>query len=103
MADATYDAIIIGGGTHGLIVGNYLARYGQMKVAIFEARPELGGGLGCEESAPGFIANTHAASLSAYYTLPLEWDFPLKEKGFEYIPYEATRGAIFKEDHSCFC
>ncbi len=103
MADAGFDALVIGGGTHGLIVANYLAKYGGMKVGLFEARPELGGGLGCEEVAPGFVANTHAASLSGYYTWPLERDLPLKEKGFEYIPYEATRGVIFKEDNSCLC
>ena len=103
MADASYDAIVVGGGSSGLVVANYLAKYGGMRVAVFEARPELGGGWACEEAAPGFIANTHASAVSGYYTQPLEWDFPLKEKGFEYIPYEVPRGAIFKEDHSSLC
>lgn len=42
MADKSYDAVIIGGGQHGLIVGNYLARNG-MSVGIFERRYEMGG------------------------------------------------------------
>jgi phytoene dehydrogenase-like protein len=103
MADSSYDAIVIGGGSNALVVANYLARYGGLRVAVFEARPELGGGWACEEAAPGFIANTHASAVSGYYTQPLEWDFPLKEKGFEYIPYDVARGAIFKEDHSSLC
>lgn len=103
MPDATYDAIVIGGGSSGLTLANYLLKYGGMDVAIFEARPELGGGWGCEEAAPGFIANTHASYLSRYYTQPLEWDFPLREKGFRYIPYQVASGAIFAEDQSCLC
>ena len=103
MADAQYDALIIGGGCSGLIVANYLALYGGMRTAIFEARHELGGAWANEEVTPGFTACTHAAALSDYYTLPLERDFPLKEKGFEYLSYPAAKGAIFKEDHSSFC
>ncbi|MEE8448394.1 MAG: NAD(P)/FAD-dependent oxidoreductase [Thermodesulfobacteriota bacterium] len=103
MADATYDAIVIGGGTSGLTVANYLVKYGGLKTAIFEARPELGGGWGSEDLVPGFIANTHAAEVRRYYTLPLEWDFPLKERGFEFLEYPVARGTIFKEDLSSFC
>ena len=45
MADASYDAVIIGGGNKALILGMYLARYGGMSVGIFERRHEIGGGL----------------------------------------------------------
>jgi len=44
MADTAFDAIIIGGGNKGLILGMYLARYGGMSVGIFEKRHEAGGG-----------------------------------------------------------
>src|SRR3990172_462815 len=48
MADATYDAIIIGAGHNGMALGAYLARSG-WDVAIFEKRGEEGGGLCTEE------------------------------------------------------
>ena len=38
MADATYDAVVIGAGNKGLILAMYLARYGGMDVALFEFR-----------------------------------------------------------------
>jgi 2-polyprenyl-6-methoxyphenol hydroxylase-like FAD-dependent oxidoreductase len=37
MADATYDAVIIGAGHNGLALGTYLAKSG-LDVAIFEKR-----------------------------------------------------------------
>ena len=43
MADATYDAVIIGGGNKGLILAMYLAKYGGMSVGVFEKRHEAGG------------------------------------------------------------
>ncbi len=42
MSDASYDAIIIGGGNKGLILAMYLARYGGIKVGVFERREEAG-------------------------------------------------------------
>ncbi len=39
MSDASYDAVIIGGGHNGLCAAAYLARAGQ-KVGIFESRHE---------------------------------------------------------------
>ena len=44
MADAQYDAIVIGGGNKGLVTAMYLTKYGGMKTAVFEARHEVGGG-----------------------------------------------------------
>ena len=68
MADQSFDAIIIGGGTKALITAMYLAKYGGMEVAIFERRHELGGGWSSEESAaPGFITNTHAVNINKYW------------------------------------
>ena len=51
MADATYDAVIIGGGCKGLSAAIYLAKYGAMSVGIFERRHEIGGCLATEETA----------------------------------------------------
>ena len=55
MPDATYDAVIIGGGNKTLLLAMYLIKYGGMSVAVFERRHELGGCLTTEETAaPGF-------------------------------------------------
>jgi phytoene dehydrogenase-like protein len=55
-----YDAIIIGGGHNGLILGNYLAKAG-LKTLILERRIEVGGGLSTEEiTIPGFLHNLHS-------------------------------------------
>ena len=104
MADKTYDAIVIGGGTKGLVLGNYLQRYGGMKTAIFERRHELGGGMSSEESpAPGFIADHHATDICKWYWTLMEKDFPeLKERGLKWIPYVIPMGGVFTEDSDCW-
>ena len=57
MADAVYDAIIIGGGHHGTIIGCYLQKAG-LKTAIFERQMEIGGGACVEDlPLPGFVQN----------------------------------------------
>ncbi|UCD28979.1 MAG: NAD(P)-binding protein, partial [Planctomycetota bacterium] len=89
MPDETYDVVIVGAGNKNMALACYLARYGGLKVGIFERRNELGGGLASEEcAAPGFISNTHGTSVHDFYTLPLEWDFPeLKEIALEQYKY----------------
>lgn len=44
MADAKYEAIFVGGGNKAPVTAMYLARYGGMKIGIFERRHEMGGG-----------------------------------------------------------
>jgi len=104
MADAKYDAVLIGGGNKGLALAMYLAKYGGMKVGIFERRHELGGGWGSAESPlPGFLHDTYSsAHVGDYYHGPLWEDFPdWEEKGAKYIAPTVAKGCIFKEDHSC--
>jgi phytoene dehydrogenase-like protein len=102
MADATYDVIIVGGGNKALVTAIYLAKYGGMKVALFEERHELGGGWGSHEAAsPGFISNTHASTVRRWYFLPLYRDFPeIEEKGFKLLHNKVALGFILKEDQS---
>jgi len=70
MSDQVFDAVIIGGGNKGLIMGMYLARYGGMSVGIFERRHEAGGGWTTEEgAAPGFLNDCHATSVGYVYQL----------------------------------
>lgn len=100
MADAAFDAVIVGGGTKGLAAAIYLAKYGGMTVGIFERRHELGGGLSsCEASAPGFIGDSHATEMSLYYYLPVQEDFPdFVEKGGRLAQFDAPVGVITRED-----
>ena len=103
MADATYDAIIVGGGNKGLNLAMYLTKYAGMEVAVFERKHEAGGGWCSEEGvAPGFLADHHASGVGALYTIPLERDFPeWMELGGGYNDVKIGGGAIFKEDNSC--
>jgi beta-carotene ketolase (CrtO type) len=102
MADATYDAVVIGGGSKTLIAAMYLARYGGMSVGIFEKNHEAGGGWMTEEmSAPGFLNDCHASSTDPSYHMPVERDFPeWRELGGKYNEFEVAIASIFLEDDS---
>jgi len=91
MGDASYDAIVVGGGHHGLIIACYLQRAG-MKTAIFELQPILGGSVtSAEGPMPGFTFNP-SANWTRFYGHPAYKDFNLREKGLEYIfPDERPR------------
>ncbi|RFC68515.1 MULTISPECIES: phytoene desaturase family protein [Mesorhizobium] len=49
----SFDAIVVGGGHNGIVAATLLAKAGR-RVALLEARPELGGPARTEEFAPGF-------------------------------------------------
>jgi len=102
MADTAFDALIIGGGNKGLILGMYLARYGGMSVGIFEKRHEAGGGWSTDEgAAPGFLADYHASSIGYIYHLTTQADFPeWRELGGELTNPKVASAGIFKEDDS---
>ena len=103
MGDATYDAVIIGGGNKGLTAAMYLAKYGGMSVGVFEKRHEAGGGWSSEEGpAPGFIADYHASAVGSFHSMVVERDFPEWTKlGGKLNEVALGVGAIFKEDDSC--
>lgn len=97
MADASFDAVMIGGGVNGLILGNYMAKNG-MKVGIFEKNPELGGAL-CSHCtpAPGFVGNP-CADMIGWWRSPVYTDFQLHERGLEIIFPEAITAQVFPDD-----
>jgi len=103
MPDATYDAVIIGGGTKALFLAMYLIKYGGMSVGIFERRHEVGGCLATEEiSAPGFRGNTHATIITPLYYAPLHRDFPeFWEYGAQSDQYLVADGAVFRNNNTC--
>ncbi len=94
MADASYDAIVVGGGHNGIITACYLA-YGGLSVAVLEQKHKLGGG-GCSEELPlpGFVSNPCAHS-TRFYSNPAYTDFNLAARGLELAFPEAGQGAIF--------
>ena len=103
MADAQYDAIVLGAGNKGLVTAMYLTKYGGMKTAVFETRHEAGGGWSSEESAaPGFVSNIHSTAHSTYYHDLMWKDFPdFEQKGGRLLLPKCSVGITFKEDDSC--
>jgi len=105
MADATFDAVVIGGGCKGLVTAIYLAKYGGMSVGVFEERHELGGGLASSEAlAPGFVADTHVTAVFPFYFAPVEQDFPdFVEKGGKLGHQKGSLGVITRENVDKCC
>jgi len=97
MADASFDAVVIGGGQQGLVISNYLALNG-MTVGLFEQRNELGGCAATDPSpAPGFIGNPHAEHLG-FWNSPCNQDFKLHEKGLNFIFPEVMASMAFANE-----
>jgi phytoene dehydrogenase-like protein len=99
MADASYDAVVIGGGQQGLVVSNYLAMNG-MTVGLFEKHNEVGG-CACSSPVPvaGFIGNPHAEMLGTW-NCPFNLDFKLHEKGLNFIFPEVMASMAFSNEKS---
>ncbi len=90
-----FDAIIIGAGHHGLILGTYMARAG-LKVLLTERRLMYGGGLCTSEvTLPGFYHNLH--SINHFHISHTPWyrDLELDES----VPYITPRYE-FGQPHS---
>jgi phytoene dehydrogenase-like protein len=103
MADQTFDAVIIGGGSKALYMAMYLTRYAGMSVGIYEARHEIGGGLCTEETAaPGFRGNPHAVMQLPWYHAPTWRDFPeFWDCGVQFDQHLCSEGAVFHKDETC--
>jgi len=100
--DETFDVVVAGGGSKGLITAMYLAKYGGMSVGVFERLHEVGGGWCADEPAPGFVGDTCSTEIWPWYHLPTNMDFPdFEEKGGKIVYGEVSQGAAFLEDDSC--
>lgn len=96
MADAKYDAVIVGGGHHATIIACYLQRAG-LKTAMFERWHEMGGGACGEElPLPGYIQNT-CAHFTRFYGNPSYADFDLRDFGLVYTFPELDEAWIFPD------
>ncbi len=97
MADAKYDAVIVGGGHHATIIACYLQRAG-LQTAMFDRWHEMGGGACGEElPLPGYIQNT-CAHFTRFYGNPAYADFNLREFGLIYTFPEYDEAWIFPDD-----
>ena len=91
-----YDAIIIGGGHNGLILGNYLAKAG-LKTLILERRLEIGGGLSTEEvTIPGFLHNLHSHFHDTINIMPCYKDLELEKFNARYYRPPVSAGIALK-------
>ncbi|OGO51940.1 MAG: hypothetical protein A2148_04645 [Chloroflexi bacterium RBG_16_68_14] len=97
MAEATFDAVIIGAGHNGLTLGAYLAKAG-LSVGIFEGRHEDGGGANTEEATvPGFHHNLHAQYMEFIDYMPIYHDFRLEKMGARMIYPDVQLGITFAD------
>jgi len=103
MPDATFDAVIVGGGNKALFLAMYLIKYGGMSVGIFERRHEIGGCLCTEEiAAPGFRGNDHANIILPFYYVPVWRDFPeFWEYGAQWEQHLCSDGFVFRDNETC--
>ena len=78
MADANYDAIVIGGGHHGSVTTCYLGKAG-LKTLVLEKHIVLGGATGTEDGpVNGFRQNKAAES---WLSMP-PWTIPSRRSGW---------------------
>ncbi len=100
MADLVCDVVIAGGGHHGTIIANYLAKAG-LEVIIFERQHEMGGGACGEElPLPGFLQNP-CAHFTRFWAHPAYEDFNLREFGLKYTFPDQNEAMVF-DDGTCF-
>ena len=99
MADARYDAVIVGGGHHSTILACYLAK-ASLKTAVLERHTALGGAAVTEEGpAPGF-KQSPCAHFTRFYGHPAYEDFNLRGEGLEYVFPQQNEGMIFDDGSS---
>jgi phytoene dehydrogenase-like protein len=97
MADASYDAVMIGGGHNALVTALYLAKNG-MKVGVFERLHEIGGEFCSEElPLPGFLMNT-CATFIRFYLCPAVYDFNLHQCGLDLVMPEPSQSFIYDDE-----
>ena len=100
MATHEYDAVIIGSGHNGLIVGNYLAMAG-LSVCVLEANDMIGGCTTTVEcTLPGFKHDIGSVALGAIQSNPVyaNDELGIREKyGFEFIDTKKNGATLYPD------
>ena len=100
MTTYEYDAVIVGSGHNGLIVGNYLAMAG-LSVCVLEAKDVIGGCTATVEcTLPGFKHDIGSVALGAIMNNPVYSDDELgiREKyGFEFIDTKKNIATLYPD------
>lgn len=87
--NASYDYVVVGGGTAGLAIAYRLAEDGTKSVAVVEAG-------GFVEVENGNISVVPAYSQAYTYTTPeSQWNNPLVDWGFLTTPQAGANGQVF--------
>ncbi len=80
-----YDAVVVGAGPNGLAAAITMAKEGR-SVVVFEAQPEIGGGLrSAELTLPGFIHDVGSAIHPFAVGSPFFQGLPLADFGLEWV------------------
>lgn len=95
-----FDVVVIGAGPNGLMAAAYLARAG-VKVALVEARYEIGGGLATDEILyPCYSSNPHVVYHLMVDYMPVIRDFELDGSALTWIKPNAQTAMVFEDGKS---
>ncbi len=98
--ESDWDVVVIGAGPNGLIAAAYLAKAG-LKVALVEARYEIGGGLATDEILyPCYSSNPHVVYHLMVDYMPVIRDFNLDGPALVWIKPNAQTGMVFEDGKS---
>ena len=98
--ESQWDVVIIGGGPNGLMAAAYLAKAG-LKVALAEARYEIGGGLATDEILyPCYASNPHVIYHMMVDYMPVIRDFNLDGPALVWVKPNAQTGMVFEDGKS---
>ena len=98
--ESDWDVVVIGAGPNGLMAAAYLAKAG-LKVALVEARYEIGGGLATDEILyPCYSSNPHVVYHLMVDYMPVIRDFNLDGPSLVWIKPNAQTGMVFEDGKS---